>query len=314
MKILIIAFLRKDNLLKIIENAISNGVKEIYLAIDGARNEKEHEMQKQMIEKVEELRIHGNKINMWKRDTNLGIAVSVITAIDWFFKYEEEGLIIEDDLILSDSFYKFSAEMLKKFKLNKNILMFSGNRFSIQTDKLSVAFCNYPQIWGWGTWKDKWLLMRELILANHKLAPLDILDVRKKFLYFGAKRTVNSLIDTWDLPLAYEFLKGDYLCVIPPLNIVSNIGNDNFSVHTKSDHFPMNFPINNFDVSKLEFAEISRKTISNENRFIEKNIFNIRWHHHFLPFYGPINSLIKKLSNKLYEHNLLERLNGVRLP
>ena len=66
MKILIIAFLRKDNLLKIIENAISNGVKEIYLAIDGARNEKEHEMQEKMLEKVEELRIHGNKINMWK--------------------------------------------------------------------------------------------------------------------------------------------------------------------------------------------------------------------------------------------------------
>ena len=31
------------------------------------------------------------------RDTNLGCGLAVSTAIDWFFSYEEEGIILKDD-------------------------------------------------------------------------------------------------------------------------------------------------------------------------------------------------------------------------
>lgn len=314
MKILIIAFLREENVLKIIESAFRNGVDEIYIAIDGYRNTKEKLIQDKLIEKLNYMKESGKRIKIWKRDLNLGVAVSVITAIDWFFKYENQGLIFEDDLEVGDEFYQYSELIFKEFRNNPKILMFTGNRFTTEYNPQKINFCNYPQIWGWGTWNTKWLQMRELITRKHRISCKDFLSKNKLFFFIGSKRVMNSLIDTWDIPLAYEFLKQNYLCIIPPTNLISNIGNDSFSEHTKSDSFPLKFQIGKLDMANFHISDAIPTEILIENKFLEDKVFRIKLRHHFLIFYAPISTFIRSVKFKKFHKKLLIRLADVKIP
>ena len=60
------------------------------------------------------------------RDTNLGCGLAVSTAIDWFFSYEEEGIILEDDCLPSDSFFHFCDFMLDYHRNDQNIFLIGG--------------------------------------------------------------------------------------------------------------------------------------------------------------------------------------------
>ena len=77
----------------------------LYIACDGPRDRNHLDLSY-----VEQVRMICSEVD-WPcdvkhlyRDTNLGCGLAVSTAIDWFFSYEEEGIILEDDCLPSDSF------------------------------------------------------------------------------------------------------------------------------------------------------------------------------------------------------------------
>lgn len=314
MNLLIISYLRTENTIKLIESAFSYGIKKIYLAIDGPKNSEENNIQELLISYINSVQSQNKFIAVWRRERNLGIAVSVITAIDWFFKYEESGIIVEDDLQITRSFIDFSQRNLDTYRTNNKVLMISGNYFGPPPSGYTNLFCNYPQIWGWSTWQHKWNQMRNMLIANHKMRLKHIFSAPRSFFHVGAKRVMKSMIDTWDLPLAYEFLKGDYLCVLPPVNLVTNIGVDAHSIHTKNKEFPLNYPVGNLDLNKLASPVISQDSIQKENSFLEKHVFRIRFHHHFLAFYAPLLNIVKSYKLRKKKTQLISRLDEVTIP
>jgi hypothetical protein len=101
------------------------------------------------------------------------------------------------------------------------------------------------------------------------------------FFLAGALRVEVGIVDTWDLPLAYEMYSQKKMCVLPPVNLVSNIGTDDYATHTTHNRFPINYPIRELNEFKLPSVKELKDASRTTNRFLENEIFRIRKRHYF---------------------------------
>ncbi len=118
------------------------------------------------------------------REQNFGCKMAVSGAIDWFFKNEEMGIILEDDCLPSQSFFWFCQELLERYKDDKRVGQISGFNYGYKDKdlKYDYYFSIYPMIWGWEPWANRW--------KNYSLELEDFQEIKnnKQFsLLFGNK-------------------------------------------------------------------------------------------------------------------------------
>ena len=102
----------------------------------------------------------------------------------------------------------------------------------------------------------------------------------------GANRVLDGKVDTWDTPLAAEFIMRGWLSVLPPVNLVSNFGDDGNASHTQRGSLGLNLPIQDLPrgIQILNFKNLNKT--KSYNKYLERNIFIIRKKHLFLPVYS----------------------------
>ena len=248
-----------------------------YVAADGYRSHCKGEE-----EKVLEVRNYIlNNIN-WNcevktlfRDRNMGCGAAVSSAIDWFFKYEETGIILEDDVMPDPSFFQFCEELLERYKNEPQIMIISGDYFAGEKHrpKASYYFSQYPHIWGWATWRRAWkgydrLMTKwpQLKLTNF-LSQLD--NGNKHFMNYWSRifdMIHDGRLDTWDYQLIFACWVNHSLSIMPSKNLVKNIGFGTEATKTfQKNHW----------ITKLPLQHIEFPLIHPEN--IERNIAADRW-------------------------------------
>ncbi len=287
---LIITFARPEGLLRLLNIGIDSGVKKFYVAVDGPRTEKQHELQREIGRILDEFRLRQEiELHVWHRDKNLGAAVSVLTAVNWFFANEKAGYILEDDLVPSPDFFTFTAKALDLYQDNSDVWLISGSRMIAQelTAK-SNAWSFYPMIWGWGTWAGKWELMFKSLTDQSPKEYLNFFDRRANFWQIGSKRSQNGFVDAWDIPLANAQFRRGKFTVIPPVNLVTNIGYDENATHTSGTHFPLNHPYQTLPVEFYLDEAVSAQKAKLYDALLEESLFRIKLRHKFLRIYSPI--------------------------
>jgi hypothetical protein len=176
--------------------------------------------------------------------------------------------------------------------------MVSGNRYNARSVETKVAITNYPQIWGWATWCSKWHEIRDLIVRKTRINYSQITRSEVGYFFSGAVRARIGFVDTWDTPLAYEMLVRGKFCLLPPVNLVSNVGSDNHAVHTQKSSFPMNHPIGKvLDITFPSMESLIRESKIN-NVYLEKNVFHVRVKHILSPIKLGIGILYQKIKGK----------------
>lgn len=307
--VLIIGYSRVNSIRDIFNNLVKFGVTDIFLALDFAHDPVLLNKQRDLVDELTEKAIHSEtKLRVWHRNRNHGVALGVLSGLNWFFSENEMGIVIEDDLVFDINFLKFCTSALDCYRDHEDVLMVSGNRYNGKSLQTKVAITNYPQIWGWATWRSKWEEIRDLIVRKTRINYSQIMRSNVGYFYAGAVRARIGFVDTWDMPLAYEMLVRGKFCILPPVNLVSNVGSDNHAVHTQESSFPMNHPIEK--VLDIKFPSmgslISESKI--QNLYLEKNVFQVRKRHILSPIkigfailYGKIrgkkiNSLKSRLS------------------
>jgi hypothetical protein len=309
--ILIIGYLRFERIKVCIDKLVSFGISDIYLAVDRAKNDQDFEKQKEMCIELEAKYQSGDiKLHIWHRSTNLGVAVSVITAVDWFFLHNNSGIILEDDIEFEEDFISFCEQAWDKYEKMDNIWMVSGSNFMKDTDGLDVKFLNYPMIWGWCSSSEKWERIRKIY--DHKLS-IKIKDwLIPKHTYFlvGAIRANSQLVDTWDIQIANEMLKVGAFSVLPPVNLVCNKGFDDKAIHTIEEVFPLDLKVNKLELSKTGFISIDRAQAIKANHFYEQEVFRISNHHWISLFRVAFRNLLFRRS----KYSLKSKLTEVELP
>ena len=272
--VLFLVFNRLDTVKKVFKEIQKAKPPRLYIASDGARNSEE-------LRKVEQVRefilshIDWNcEIKTLLRDRNLGCGNAVSQAISWFFKQEKDGIILEDDCLPNQSFFKFCEELLDYHRNNEKIMHISGDQFIENfNNKYSYYFAKNMHCWGWASWADRWKFY-EFDLKKYDEKNIEKFsndkNVQKYWLNILTRLRKNE-INTWDYQWMFKIVEKNGLCINPSKNLISNIGFGNNSTHT----FDKNNP----------FANMSRynipKIIHPKKIKIDKEAVNYIFKNHF---------------------------------
>ena len=169
---------------------------------------------------------------------------AVSSAISWFFGLEEEGVILEDDCLPSQSFFSYCEEMLCRYRDEQRVMAITGTNI---THNMHFAgnyfFSRYALMWGWASWASSWEAY-DLELANwpknNQIRHLKMLGMVKLTECIAWKqiltRTKAKLVDTWDYQWIYScWLRGG-LTIAPAKNLITNIGYSSEATHTTGYH------------------------------------------------------------------------------
>ena len=239
--VLFLIFNRPDTTAEAFERIRAARPSRLYVAGDGARRDREGEL-----ERVAKARVIATDID-WPcevktlfRDENLGCKRAVSGALDWFFAQEEEGIILEDDCVPDPSFFQFCEEMLERYREEESVATISGNNFVSRgpRDANRYFFSRYFHCWGWATWRRGW----ELYRANLKGWPewhaseefRKWLPRREEQAYWSRifDRVHAGEIDSWAYPFLGSLWMAGKVSIQPGVNLVENIGFGEDATHT----------------------------------------------------------------------------------
>ena len=197
------------------------------------------------------------KIKIKYLKKNLGCKYGVKTAIDWFFENNSQGIILEDDCLPSNSFFKYCDVLLNRFKSQKKIKAISGYNFMNDfKKKYSYSFTKHVEVWGWATWRNVWKEY-DVKMSTWKIKGDKILNQRfpqniklKNDYKYKFNLTHKNKIDTWDHQFVYQVWRSNGLIITPKINLVYNSGFNSRATHTKKKNIflqkkanQLNFPL-----------------------------------------------------------------------
>ena len=213
----------------------------LYVASDGPRETSKGEAE--IVRSIREYIISSInwdcEVYQFFRKVNVGCGPNVKEAIDWLFANEDEGIIIEDDVIPEPGFYRFCEELLERYRNDERIGMISGNNHvSRWPSGDSYLFSRYKGCWGWATWRRSWKNMdyemgwlssknRNSIIANMGYGEASEVHWRN-----AIKLIKNGAVNAWDWQWYFSLSAQNQVCIFPRYNLVSNIGFGEEATHT----------------------------------------------------------------------------------
>lgn len=167
-----------------------------------------------------------------------GLAKSVISGVTKVIGKYGKAIIVEDDLIVSNSFLRYMNEALRHFQDNPSIWSISG--FSIglinaQNINSDVYLSRRGSSWGWATWYDRWCTVDWDVKDYESFVENE--NKKNSFNKCGEDLT-NLLVmwkekktDSWAIRFDYaQFRQGRYT-VFPRKSQVQNIGLNGFGTN-----------------------------------------------------------------------------------
>ncbi len=311
--VLFLIFNRPDETFRVFEEIKKQKPKYLYIAADGPRHHKQGEK-----ELCEQTRSITKKID-WDcevktlfREKNLGCKYAVAEAISWLFDNVEEGIILEDDCLPSQSFFRFCEEMLQRYRHDTRIMHISGeNPLDEKIGDGDYYFNKIPHIWGWATWGRAWQFydveMRSYKKFKEQSGMKNVFQRELHRVYWEKCLDEAVTGNTWDNMWFYTVFSNNGLCINSNINFISNIGFGENSLHT----FEADSPQANRKIYEYngEFKEPAFKVV---NRYALDKILEERCglNEDMEYFYGikkktvcyKIKKELRRFKNKVYKN------------
>lgn len=254
---------------------------------------------------------------------NIGCDPSEYISQKWMFSFVDRGIIIEDDDVMSESFFPFCKELLDKYADDKRIYMISGQNHlgKYEADGADYFFSKSYAIWGWATWKrtiDSWDPKYNFLKNKYTMNCLEAVhghSTWKNFTNICKKHLSTNKEHYETIGLSSQFVNSQ-LNIVPSKNMTCNIGIGSETTHSASKitlqsrgirkvffqkTYEIDFPLKHpeYIVEDIRYEKLVKK-INQGNfltrllkiRFIESRIYR------FFPFLGCIGSLkdLKRVS------------------
>lgn len=296
--VLFIAFARPQFARKVFDVIKRAEPKKLYFYCDKARHGDLEELERNNIirDYIKEISWDCN-LKTWFRDENIGVDPSMENAIDWLFKNEEFGIILEEDCVPSLAFFDFCRQLLPKYNDDKRVWFISGSNFieGYNPNGYDYIISSASYQWGWASWRDRWLRMNRGVFnlsamidyrlnrqfyANKKLANYSDRQMKRwqdKHGYWDPK--------PWDSRFQLTMRCNGGLAIVPKENLVSNIGvygshakKENKLVHNKkifdTDVYEINrhppFVVADFRYANMFYKKIIKPRVSLFRRIMNK--------------------------------------------
>lgn len=295
----VLAYKRKNTLLKILKILNELLISDIYVFLDKSPNPK---LRSSIIANIK--KINNNKIKIIIHSENIGLKQNWTFAYDYLFQKYDKAIILEDDIIIQKDFFKFMIYHLENKK--KNIFFLSAySPFNfIEYNHKKVFLSKRCCTWSQGTWKDVWIKFRneeynsEVLIKNYS-NKIKLLKVGIDIIAI-ALQDYQKKINSIGLNFIWFCLKNNGFCLFPLKSLVSYEGFDeNGTNHIENDGkmIKKNISINRSILKKhnplIYNAKIDRKNIKSFNSNIFINLIIFLFPYNLLKIMQKIRKLIK---------------------
>lgn len=266
-----IVFNRPKNAIKVFEAVKKAEPPILYIIADGIRNEKDR-LKVSESRKIAEMVDWTCEVRKVFAEENLGCKKRVMTGISEIFQKEDKVIILEDDCVPTEEFFRFQDWALDYFENEPEVAIVSGSNLLEDkfTEQYQNAFSEYINCWGWGTWKRTWekfdpfLSIQELNGSFGEIAKnMSMTRSQKKYWLLIFRHSIYTRT-IWDFYLQYFFFKYSWKSVYPAKNLIYNIGFGEDSTHMKHspEYIQLSKPNNTECLFEMPSCEYSETAIS----------------------------------------------------
>ncbi len=220
-------------------------------------------------------------------DTNLTCDPRVYTAISWAFEYVDKLIIIEDDSVPNQSFFKFMNEILERYKDDERIQMVSGiERFGVNKFcKDSYYFSTINAGCAWGTWQRVWQDVEKwancsFIENNDDCSAIEHFTknclpscfhdfVKRGNTNLKLNRQINGIY-SWEYAVATSMILASRVAITPKFNLIKNIGIVDEATHSGNSLQTMPHKLRRLffmETHELEFPLKHPKYVMRDSRY-----------------------------------------------
>lgn len=96
------------------------------------------------------------QVNIIERETNWGLARSIIDGVTTQINRYERVIVLEDDLIVAPYFLKFMNDALNTYQHEEKVGHIQACDFTQDASLPDTFLIKWTGSWGWATWKRAW--------------------------------------------------------------------------------------------------------------------------------------------------------------
>lgn len=199
-------------------------------------------------------------VHVTRRESNLGLARSIISGVTDLCGVAGRVIVLEDDLLTSPHFLEFMNAGLELYKDEPKVATVCGYMYPARLSTPDqTVFLSFPISWGWATWARAWrefepdgeLLLRQLqqrglVQGFDKQGPWSFLRM--------LRGQIAGQNDSWLVRWhASTYLRGR-ITLAPVRSLVSNIGVDGTGVHCaewRHDPFAVEVSATRVDLKRI---------------------------------------------------------------
>ena len=193
-------------------------------------------------ENVLEVRKYIRKIEGFKsltiieRETNFGLARSIIDGVTTIVNKFGRIIVLEDDMVTSPYFLTYMNEALEKYADDESVVSIHGYVYPVKQSLPEAFFLPGADCWGWATWSRGWTCFNSD--GQFLLDELKRRKLIRAFDFNGAypfskmlEGQIKGKNDSWAVRWYASAFLEDKLTLYPGRSLVHNIGNDNSGTH-----------------------------------------------------------------------------------
>lgn len=203
----------------------------LHIYCDAAKTEE----QRQAVDASREVvREHAAKLGatVIERETNLGLARSVVDGVTDLCNRFGRAIVLEDDLVLNPNFIDYMLQGLNRYEDAPNVYQISGYMFPVsQPADTDAFFLPLITTWGWATWRRAWRIFDwDASEARDELKNPAIrkrFDLNNSYPYAAMlENQLNGLTNSWGILFWWQVFKARGLALHPRRSLVWNGGFD----------------------------------------------------------------------------------------
>ena len=238
--VLLLFFTRSDTFQKVFSEVRRARPSRLFLFQDGARGERDLagiEACRKIVadENIDwECDVHRNY-----QERNLGCMVAGYTSHQWAFSLADKCIVLEDDVVPTQSFIPFCKEMLDRYENDERITMISGFNMDELTPDIpyDYFFTSAFSIWGWASWRrvvQQWDEKYTFLDDAFSMRQLDALirrrGYRKEFIQMCRDHR-DSGSPQFESVFWATMLFNSGMAIMPVKNMIRNVGASDDSAH-----------------------------------------------------------------------------------
>ena len=242
--VLLLFFTRSDTFQKVFDEVKKARPSRLFLYQDGPRDERD-------LAGIEACRqiVSDEQID-WECDVrrnylehNQGCDPSGFRSHRWAFSLADKVIVLEDDVVPSQSFFTFCKEMLDRYEHDERVSMIAGfNTDEVTPDvPYDYFFTSCFSIWGWASWRrvaQRWEADYAFMHDDFNRRQLELMARERDFrhsmltMFRDHSRSGKEYFETiyWA-----DMILNSGLTIMPTKNLINNIGLTGDSTHFSAE-------------------------------------------------------------------------------